>query len=97
MADKDSLYIKLHVRDRDMGITIPRADEAYYRRAAKLVGEVVNAYMNIFKGKREDTDILYMAMIDLALRYEKESGRNDVEPYNKLLQQLTSEMEDLLK
>ena len=38
-----------------------------------------------------------MALIDVALRYEKELARNDVEPYGKAMSQLTSEIEDALK
>ena len=38
-----------------------------------------------------------MALIDIALRYEKESGRNDTAPYLDILTQLTAEIEDALK
>jgi hypothetical protein len=38
-----------------------------------------------------------MALIDIALRYEKEVGRNDTEPYDDLLKKLTAEIEDALK
>ena len=38
-----------------------------------------------------------MALIDIALRYEKESTRNDTGPYSDILGKLTSEIEDVLK
>jgi len=38
-----------------------------------------------------------MALIDVALRYEKEAARNDTAPYNDILEKLTSEIEDALK
>ena len=38
-----------------------------------------------------------MALIDVALRYEKESDRNDRKPYDDILEKLTSEIEDALK
>ncbi|CUP83803.1 Uncharacterised protein [Segatella copri] len=38
-----------------------------------------------------------MALIDVALRYEKESDRNDTKPYDDILEKLTSEIEDALK
>ena len=51
----------------------------------------------IFKGRKSDKEILYMALIDVALRYEKESDRNDTKPYDDILEKLTSEIEDALK
>ena len=38
-----------------------------------------------------------MALIDIALRYEKELERNDTVPYSKMLERLTAEIEDTLK
>ena len=44
-----------------------------------------------------DKDIIYMAMLDIALRYKKEGVRNDTAPFNDILSKLTSEIEDALK
>ena len=38
-----------------------------------------------------------MALIDIALRYEKELERNDTVPYSNTLEKLTSEIEDILR
>ena len=38
-----------------------------------------------------------MALIDIALRYEKESGKNDTKPYDDILTKLTAEIEEALK
>lgn len=38
-----------------------------------------------------------MALLDVALRYEKEEGKNDTQPYNEILEKLTAEIEDALK
>ena len=38
-----------------------------------------------------------MSMLDIALRYQKENARNDTAPFNNILDQLTSEIEDALK
>ena len=99
MADQkeDKLQIRLHVYDTDLTVRIPREDEEYYRKSAKLIDEIVNSYSKIFKGRKSDKEILYMALIDIALRYEKEVGRNDTEPYDDLLKKLTAEIEDALK
>ena len=98
MADQmeDKLQIRLHVYDTDLTVRIPREDEEYYRKSAKLIDEIVNSYSKIFKGRKSDKEILYMALIDVALRYEKEASRNDTAPYNDTLEKLTAEIEDAL-
>lgn len=95
--NRDKLQIRLHVYDTDMSVTVVREDEEYYRKAAKLITDTVNTYASLFKTKRSEKDILYMALIDIALRYEKEVGRNDVGPYSEMISQLTSELEAALK
>lgn len=99
MADQgeEKLLIRLHVYDTDLSVRIPREDEEYYRKSGKLIDDIVNLYNKIFKGRKSDKEILYMALIDIALRYEKEVGRNDTEPYDDLLKKLTAEIEDALK
>ena len=57
----------------------------------------MNSYTKIFKGRKSDKEILYMALLDVALRYEKEEGKNDTQPYNEILEKLTAEIEDALK
>ena len=95
--NKDKLHIRLHVYDTEMSLNVVREDEKMYRDAAKLITDTVNTYADVFKGRKSDKDLLYMALIDIALRYEKESTRNDTEPYSDILGKLTSEIEDALK
>ena len=97
MAEQDKLLIRLHVYDTELSVRIPREDEEYYRKSAKLIDDIVNSYAKIFKGRKSDKEILYLALIDVALRYEKESDRNDTKPYDDILEKLTSEIEDALK
>ena len=94
---QDKLQIRLHVYDTDLSVRIPREDEEYYRQSAKLIDDIVNSYTKIFKGRKSDKEILYMALLDVALRYEKEEGKNDTQPYNEILEKLTAEIEDALK
>lgn len=94
---QDKLQIRLHVYDTDLSVRIPREDEEYYRKSAKLIDDIVNSYTKIFKGRKSDKEILYMALLDVALRYEKEEGKNDTLPYNEILEKLTAEIEDALK
>jgi hypothetical protein len=94
---EDKLTIRLHVYDTEMSVKVPREDEEFYRKAAKLITDTVNTYSSIFKGRKSDKEILYMALIDIALRYEKESVHNDTAPITDILGKLTSEIEDALK
>lgn len=95
--NKDKLHIRLHVYDTDLSVTIPREEEELYRKGAKLITDVVNSYAAVFKGRKSDRDILFMALVDVALRYEREAKRNDTEPFKDILGKLTSEIEDALK
>lgn len=67
MAD-DKLHIRLHVYDAELSVNVPREDEEYYRSAAKLITDTINTYSTLFKGKKGDKDIIYMAMLDIALQ-----------------------------
>jgi cell division protein ZapA len=96
MAD-NKLHIRLHVYDTDISVNIIREEEEYYRNAAKLITDTVNTYASVFKGRKSDKELLYMALIDIALRYEKESARNDTAPFSDILGKLTSEIEEVLK
>lgn len=95
--DSDKLVITLHCYDTDLRVNVPREDEGYYRNAAKLIDERVNEYAKIFKGKKSDKDILYMVLLDIALKYKKEVERNDTKPYINIMSKLTSEIETVLK
>ncbi|HCN54013.1 MAG TPA: cell division protein ZapA [Prevotella sp.] len=95
--NRDKLHIRLHVYDRDISVIVPRDEEEYYRNAAKLITDTVNTYAQVYKGKKSDLDLVYMALIDISLRFVKESKRNDTAPYCDILSKLTSEIEEVLK
>ena len=98
MAEENKkLQIRLHLYDTDIAVNVNREDEELYRKGAKLINDAVNTYANIFKGRKSEKEILYMAMVDIALRYEKTSKRNDTQPYDDILSQLTAEIEEALK
>ena len=94
--EKKKLQIRLHLYDTDMAVNINRDDEELYRKAAKLITDTVNTYANLFKGRKSEKEILYMALVDIALRCEKTDKRNDTVPYNHILSQLTKEIEEVL-
>ena len=93
-VNKEKLHIRLHVYDEEIEVTVNRDDEAYYRAAAKLITDRYNAYARAYKGRKSDHTI---ALIDIALMYQREHGKNDTTSYNDILSRLTSEIESALK
>ncbi len=97
-GSKEKLNIKLHVYDEDiMTVLHDRADEEYYRAAAKLVSERYGAYAGVYKGRKSDHTIALMTLIEIALRYERERTKHDTTPYDNILSKLSSEIEEALK
>lgn len=97
MAGEEKLHIRLHIYDTDIPVVINRDDEFNYREAAKDINEAINAYSEVFKGKKSDKEILYMALIDIAYNYEVEKSRNDTTPVTNILSNITLEIEEALK
>lgn len=95
--NNEKLHIRLHVYNEDIEVTVNREDEVYYRAAAKLITDRYNAYAQAYKGRKTEHTISLMTLIDIALLYEREHGKNDTAPYDTILSRLTSEIEDALK
>jgi len=96
-VNSEKLHIKLHVYDEEIDVTINRADEEFYRKAAKLITDRYNAYAQAYKGRKNEHIIALMTLIDIALLYERELSNNDTVPYDDVLKKLTSEIENALK
>jgi cell division protein ZapA len=96
-VNKEKLHIRLHLYDEEIEVTVNRDDEEYYRAAAKLITDRYNAYARAYKGRKSDHTIALMSLIDIALMYQREHGKNDTTPYNDILSRLTSEIESALK
>ena len=97
MAEESKLNITLHVYDEEIRMVLHNREDEDYRAAAKLITERYGAYAQVYKGRKSDHTIALMTLIEIALRYEKELGKNDTTPYNNILSQLTSELEEALK
>lgn len=95
--NREILRIHLHVYDEEIEAVIHnRAEEEYYRAAAKLITDRYNIYAQKYKAHKSDHTIALMTLIDIALQYTKERAKNDVAPYNDILKSLTAEIEDAL-
>ena len=95
----------LYTSGRELRVIVG-ADKMNDEESIKLSDEIATKIQNemTYPGQvkicllyTSDKEILYMALIDVALRYEKESDRNDTKPYDDILEKLTSEIEDALK
>ncbi|MCD8282019.1 MAG: cell division protein ZapA [Prevotella sp.] len=96
-ANERKRKITLHLYDTDLSVNVPVTEEEYYRKGEKLITNIVNRYATHFKDVKTEKEILYMAMIDIALRYEKEYARRDATPLNDILSRLTTEIEEALQ
>lgn len=93
---EEKLRIKLHLYETDLMVNVPREEEQYYRAAAKQVTETVNTYAKIYQGKKTHNDVMYMAMLDLALRSNNLAALNDTQPFMELIAKLTQEIEEVM-
>lgn len=93
---EEKLRIKLHLYETDLMVNVPREEEQYYRAAAKQVTETVNTYAKIYQGKKTHNDVMYMAMLDLALRSNMLAALNDTQPFMELIAKLTQEIEEVM-
>lgn len=97
MAEQKTQHITLHIYDTDIRVNVPAEHEAAYREAATFINERLNAYFGAYKGKKADKEIMYYAMIDIAVKCVAQSKRNDVGALEDILMSLTSEIEGALK
>ena len=97
MAEENKkLNIRLNLYDTVMAVNVFPEEEEYYRNAAKLINNTMNLYVPMLRGRKTEKEILYAAMLDIALAHEKLVNVNDTGIYNDILEKLTSEIEDAL-
>ena len=94
--EKKKIHIRLHVYDTDIPVNVLPEDEPFCRNAAKLITDKVSKLSELYKHSRSEKDILYMAMLDIAINLEIEKAKNDTKPYNDILKKLTAEIEKSL-
>lgn len=88
--------IRLHVYNTILPVSIDPDEEENYRNAAKMVTDTVNRYAEVSNGKNSITSLLYMAMIDIALKYEQEKQKQDTDNLKNILTAITAEIEESL-
>jgi len=96
MAEERKITIRLNVNGLTIPVVVKMQDEPLYRKAAKSINTTITNYKQLFIKTKSEEEIVMMAMIDIALRYEQERERNDIEVYNDILSSLTKEVEEAL-
>lgn len=94
-ASSDKFIIQLWIGNQKYPITVSRDKEEIFRKAEKLVNEKLNRYRITYPNQGDD---IYMSVVllDLAVSLLQSEERQDTEPYNKVLSQLTKEIEEAL-
>ncbi len=93
---EEKLVITLHLYDEDIQVKIPREEEEACRKAALLITERYNFYAEKYGKKKTMHTIGLMASLDIALQLQKEMDRNDTEPFLKVMDALSSEIDEAL-
>lgn len=88
--------IRLHIARIELPVHIPANEEEKYRKAAKLVTQVLDAYEVQFSNTKTSEERMYMALVDIASKLVEQYDRNDTEPFYDTLKKITSEVEDVL-
>ena len=77
-------------------LIIERTNEYLYRQAAKYLNEKLNFYRGSFI-KKTTIEQWAMTAYDLAFETIKYKDRNDTKPYKDKLEELSKELDELLK
>ena len=92
MIDKEMMKINLRIDCQPYPLKIRREDEELYREAAKLIDKTLNKYRSEIPDL-EPVNYWAMAALELAFNSISMVDRNNTEPYQKLLQELTEELD----
>lgn len=89
------LSINIKIDGRIFPLEINRDEEERYRKAAKMVNEIVNKFRTTFRDQ-ESQDILAMSAFQLALSNVELQDRNDNSLFIDELKNLNDDISDFL-
>ena len=96
MAVSDKLVIQLLIGNNMQQITVRRDQEEIFRKAATLINERLNKYKTAYPNQA-DAKYMSIALLDFAVKALQLEQNVDTEPYNKSIDLLTKEIEEILK
>ncbi len=94
--EKKQIRIRLHVYNTEIPVIIMPEEEEMYRRAAKMISDTVNTYANKYHQRYDLQTILYMSLLDVAIKFEREHERKEVDSVKDILADITKEIEEAL-
>lgn len=96
MEVSEKLVIQLLIGKNLQQITVKRDQEEIFRKAALLINERLNKYKTAYPNQG-DAKYMSIALLDFAVKSLQLEQNVDTEPYNKSIEELTKEIEEVLK
>lgn len=91
----EKFVIQLRIDNQTYPIKIRRDEEEIYRAAERKINDKLNLYKEHFPNLEEER-YMFMAMLDLSVQLIRSEKRNDTEPYESIIKNITAEIESTL-
>ena len=92
MAEASEFFlIQLRIDNQTYPVNIRRDQEEIYREAERQINDKLNLYKDWFPNLAKE-QYLYMTLLDLSVRLIQSERRNDTEPYESVMNNLTAEI-----
>ena len=92
MAEASEFFlIQLRIDNQTYPVNIRRDQEEIYREAERQINDKLNLYKDRFPNLAKE-QYLYMTLLDLSVRLIQSERRNDTEPYESVMNNLTAEI-----
>ncbi len=95
MAEKEMFNINITVNGVRMPLHISREDEVIYRNAEKLFNKYFRQYSEVYS-QRSMEEILTLVAFQFAYIVSKQGMNQDVQPLADKIQQLNSQLKELM-
>jgi len=91
----EKLSIKIKIDGREYPITVGKDDEEKYRKAAKIINDIIVTYRQTYSGK-DTQDFLAMTAYQFVLKNMELEEKVDQSPMFDELKKLDEELSDYL-
>jgi cell division protein ZapA len=96
-VNKEKQHISLNICSEKIDIYVKSDLEGLYRKAEKLIEATYGKYDQMFRGRRSERFIAATALLEIGVMYEMEHAQKETDTYDRLLERLTSEIDEALK
>ncbi len=87
----EKFFIQLRIDNQTYPVNIRRDEEEIYREAERKINDKLNLYRDNFPSLPKE-QYLYMTLLDLSVSLVRTQRRNDTEPYESVMKNLTAEI-----